>query len=380
MHSWKKENRISTNFQNFRRSGMYNGTIHVDNYKLTAEQVAEGNYDFGAIPQPLADALEFINQWLMGHDLFKIKTSGSTGKPKIVSISRRQMVLSAQNTISALGIDANDTALVAINTKFIGGKMMIVRALEAGMDMIIREPSANPLHDLPGELKVDFTALVPFQLKEILEADPGKLNQIKYILIGGAPLLPDLEIKIKALKPAVYQTFGMTETVSHIALRRLNGADISDLYTAFENVNLSQDERGCLMIRSEITNNQNVITNDIVEIVNRRQFKWLGRIDNVINSGGIKIQVEKLERQIGVLLNNHLRFFIYGIPDKKLGEKVVLLIESEPLPSESHEKILKSLKGIAQKYYRPREVLYLPRFIYSETGKIMRKESISLSA
>ena len=357
---------------------MYNGIIHVNNYKLTAKQVTERDYDSETIPEIVALALEFITDWFNGQQLFEIKTSGSTGKPKVISISRRQMSLSAQNTIMALNIAAKDTALIAMNTKFIGGKMMIVRALESGMDMIILEPSSNPLHNLPGELRVDFTALIPLQLKEILENDPEKLNQIKYILIGGAPLLPDLEVKIKDLKPAIYQTFGMTETVSHIALRRLNGVNASDLYTAFENINLSQDERGCLVINSEITNNQPVITNDIVEIINRKQFRWLGRIDNVINSGGIKIQIEKLERQLSVLLDTKLKFFVYGIPDKKLGEKVALLIESEPMSEDLHKKILISLKGISQKYYRPREVLYLPSFIYSETGKIMKVESISL--
>lgn len=357
---------------------MYNGIIHVNNYKLTAKQVTERDYDSETIPEIVALALEFITDWLSGQQLFEIKTSGSTGKPKVVSISRRQMSLSAQNTIMALNIVAKDTALVAMNTKFIGGKMMIVRALESGMDMIILEPSSNPLHKLPGELRVDFTALVPLQLKEILENDPEKLNEIKYILIGGAPLLPDLEVKIKDLKPAIYQTFGMTETVSHIALRCLNGVNVSDLYTAFENISLSQDERGCLIIKSEITNNQEIITNDIVEIINPKQFRWIGRIDNVINSGGIKIQIEELEQQLSVLLDKNLRFFVYGIPDKKLGEKVALLIESEPMSADLHEKILVSLKGIKQKYYRPREVLYLPRFIYSETGKIMKAESISL--
>jgi len=357
---------------------MYNGIIHVNNFKLTAKQVTEGDYDSETISEIVAPAIEFITDWLSGQQIFEIKTSGSTGKPKVISISRRQMSLSAQSTIMALNIAAKDTALIAMNTKFIGGKMMIVRALESGMDMIILEPSSNPLHNLPEDLRVDFTALIPLQLKEILENDPEKLNQIKYILIGGAPLLPDLEVKIKDLKPAIYQTFGMTETVSHIALRCLNGVNVSDLYTAFENISLSQDERGCLIIKSEITNNQEVITNDIVEIINPKQFRWIGRIDNVINSGGIKIQIEELERQLSVLLNKNLRFFVYGIPDKKLGEKVALLVESEPLSADLHEKILASIKGVAQKYYRPREVLYLPKFIYSETGKIMRVESISL--
>jgi O-succinylbenzoic acid--CoA ligase len=357
---------------------IYNGVIHVNNVTLTGQQVTHKNFDFDAFPQPLAIALEFINLWLKGKQLFEIKTSGSTGKPKVVSISRRQMELSAQNTINALGINADDTALVTMDTKFIGGKMMIVRALEARMDMVIQEPSANPFRYLPDDLKVDFTALVPLQIQASIDHDPEKLNQIKYILIGGASLLPDMEVKIQELKPTVYHTFGMTETVSHIALRRLNGINKSDLYTAFENVDLSLDERGCLRIKSEITNNLEVISNDIVEIINPKQFKWLGRVDNVINSGGVKIQIEELEQQLGALIDKNLRFFVYGIPDKKLGEKAVLLIESEPLPLGSHEKILMSLKGVEPKYYGPREVLYLPRFIYSETGKIMRKESIAV--
>ncbi len=357
---------------------IYNGIIHVNNVTLTGQQVANENFNFDAFPQPFATALEFINLWLTGQQQFEIKTSGSTGKPKVVSISRRQMVLSAQNTINALGINADDTALVAMDTKFIGGKMMIVRALEAGMDIVIKKPSANPFRDLPDDLNVDFTALVPLQIQAAIDHDPEKLNQTKYILIGGASLLPDLDVKIRKLKPAVYQTFGMTETVSHIALRRLNGAHKSGLYTAFENVNLSLDKRGCLKVKSEITNNLEVISNDLVEIVNPKQFRWIGRVDNVINSGGIKIQIEELEQQLGALLDKNLRFFVFGIPDKKLGEKVVLLIESEPLLLDSHEKILMSLNGVKSKYYRPREVLYLPRFIYSETGKIMRKESISV--
>ena len=360
---------------------MYNGIIHVNNYKLTAKQVKERDYDSETISEIVSPAIEFIADWISGQQLFEIKTSGSTGKPKVISVSRRQMSLSAQNTIMTLGITAKNMALVAMNTKFIGGKMMIVRALESGMDIILREPSSNPLHNLPVELKVDFTALVPLQLKEILEDDPEKLNQIKYILIGGATVLPDLEVKIKELKPAIYQTFGMTETVSHIALRRLNGVNASDLYTAFENINLSQDERGCLIIKSEITNNQLVITNDIVEIINRRQFRWIGRIDNVINSGGVKIHIERLEEIMAVLFQKDKisnRFIISKKSDSLLGEKVILVIEGNQWENDRIINWLKILKSKMPSYHVPKEICFLNNFPLTPTGKIIRYSITSL--
>jgi O-succinylbenzoic acid--CoA ligase len=316
--------------------------------------------------------LEFCRQWLNGQQTFSLQTSGSTGQPKTIVVSRQQMVVSAAGTIKYFKLKPGDTALVCLSTAYIAGKMMLVRAFECGMKIIAIEPVGNPLAGITAA--VDFMAVVPLQIDSILEdsATLTKLGTIKATLVGGAPVTIALEQKLAACGAPVYATFGMTETLSHIAIRQMAPQQES-IFTVLPNIIISQDARGCLTITGPVTNHKVVITNDTVDLINENQFNWLGRVDRVINSGGIKIQVEQLERKIEKVmldLNMNNRFFVYGEKDNQLGEKAVLLVEG--IPSEN-DALVAGLNEHLTKYEVPKLIRYYPNFIETRTGKIDRK-------
>ena len=202
------------------------------------------------------EILKFTHNWLSGQQTFTITTSGSTGKPKPIAITREQMKLSAAMTLKALDLHEGDTALLCLNPMYIAGKMMIVRALEANMTLVAVTPTANPLRKLTEAIKIDFTALVPYQLKTVLKEGGKsslKLNYMKGILLGGGPVDGSLETMVQSVNAPVYATFAMTETVSHFALRRINGPDRSIYFRVLENNRISTDDRGCLCVRGPVT-------------------------------------------------------------------------------------------------------------------------------
>ncbi len=317
----------------------------------------------------------FINAWQADKQKFTINTSGSTGTPKSITITRKQMLASIENTKKAFGLLKGDAALICINTAYIGGLMMLARSLEIGMEMTILEPAANPFTGISTKKHFDFIALVPLQLEAILNSSHAhRLNSCKAIIIGGAAVNVHLLEKLQQATSPIYATYGMTETVSHIALKRLNGEKKADVFTAFDNVMLSQDDRGCLVIQGAITNHEKIITNDKVELLNGKQFNLLGRIDHVINSGGVKIQIEQLESKLANILkgNNFSHpFFITSKLDEKLGEKVVLCLESENVLDT--DKILSFLKLSLDKFEVPKEIIILSQFERTETGKVRRR-------
>lgn len=329
--------------------------------------------------------LSFCHAWLRGQPTFKINTSGSTGKPKNIQISREQMQTSVQATAQALNLKGGDQALACINTAYIGGKMMLVRALELGMPLTVIPPSSKPLASV--DKSIDFTALVPLQLKSMLEAEDkecmAKLNAMKAILVGGAPVGPVLEQLIHDhLSAPVYSTYGMTETVSHIALRRLNGSAASDIYELLPGVEVRQDERACLSVKGKVSNEQWLQTNDIIDLLDEKHFRWLGRFDNVVNSGGVKLYADKLETTIQPAIEAYgiaERFFLTGLPDDKLGEKLCLIIEREEhLKATQQEKLKIWMQKHLHPYEVPKEIIQLPEFILSPSGKIRRKHTLNL--
>ena len=317
----------------------------------------------------------FIKAWQSTQQEFSINTSGSTGTPKLIKITRKQMLASIENTKNAFGLMQGDAALVCINTAYIGGLMMLARSLEIGMEMTIVEPVANPFLKITDDKHFDFIALVPLQLDAILNSDhASRLDNCKAIIIGGAAVNIHLLEKLQQVTAPIYATYGMTETVSHIALKRLNGEEKADVFTAFDNVLLSQDERRCLVIQGAITNHKKIITNDKVELLNDKQFNLLGRIDNVINSGGVKIQIEQLENKlVNIYKGNNFScpFFVTSKPDKILGEKVVLCVESENVLDT--DEILSFLKLSLDKFEVPKEIIILSQFDRTETGKVRRR-------
>ena len=328
--------------------------------------------DFSIVVSPFQTAFEFCKNYLTGVAEFPILTSGSTGPPKTVVLSRGQLQSSASMTIRTLGLRTAYKTLLCISTDHIGGKMMLVRGMELGMEIYLTEPKAELL--VTGLPQVDFMALVPVQLHQFINSGEGRnyLNACKVIIVGGAGMDPALEKELDQLETPIYHTFGMTETASHFALKRLNGTQKQQNYLAFEGVSLSKDTRGCLIVEGEITNNIPLITNDLIDLIDQNEFKWLGRWDRVINTGGYKVHPELLDspiRNILSSLNIHQDYLLVGLPHARWGQQVTLVLEMEPLNKESETRLQELLKSTLHSYEVPKEFRYLNPFPRTGTGK-----------
>lgn len=302
--------------------------------------------------------------WVIGH------TSGSTGTPKEVRLLKEDMKASARLTNDFLGIGPHSVLLLCLSASYIAGKMMIVRALEAGAELIVGEVSSRPLKNIPGGGRpIDLAAMVPMQVEESFKhsEDRAILAGIRQILIGGAPVSPALEQKIQNLTVVCYATYGMTETVSHVALRRLGE---QSCYFALGEVSFSSDDRGCLIVEAPHLQARRFVTNDLVERIDERHFKWLGRYDYAINSGGMKFLPEQIEHKIGSCIS--CRYFITALPDERLGERIVLVIEGDYPGKESSAAILDRLKPYLTPYEMPKTVFYCPEFRETASGKVIR--------
>ena len=321
-------------------------------------------------------AEDFVLAWERGQEVFTLATSGSTGTPKSIEIHRRQMEASAAATTAALGLERGKKALIGINPAFIGGKMALVRGLQLGWDLYVTEPSARALADWPFAEPPYHASMVPLQLGACI-ADPilkDRLAGMHSVLIGGAPLAASIEAEAEHIPHvALYQTFGMTETVSHIALRRLNGESKTNVYTLLPGHEGRMDERGCLAVCGPITDNAWVQSHDRVTFVGPTQFTWLGRTDFTINSGGIKLQPEVLESELGPLLHQFgytAEYYVIGREDVTLGQKVVLVLLASNV---NIEELRTYLAQHLPPYHAPRAIEVVSGFTRTATGKIIRK-------
>ena len=332
---------------------------------------------------------EFLEEWNNPSPYVHVQTSGSTGTPKPMLVEKSRMLASARITNDFLGLQPGDTALLCMSLDFIAGKMMVVRALERGLRLVCVEPSGHPLRhngDCPqcvalnDQTPLSFAAMVPLQVYNSLQVpeERERLKQIKHLIIGGGAIDDDLAAELKAFPNAVWSTYGMTETLSHIALRRLSGPDASDWYTPFSSVTVSLSDDSTLIIDAPEVCPDRLITNDIANLSlgpgpNDRfpQFRILGRKDNVICSGGLKIQAEELERQ----LRPHLRvpYLISKRPDSKFGEIVVLLTEG---PVDDAREVC---ERILPKYHHPRAYVHVSHIPLTATGKPARREAEKLA-
>ena len=323
------------------------------------------------------EILSFIIEWKAGKDIFHLKSSGTTGSPKIITLHRDQMILSAESTLNFLGIPTGGKALLCLDPRYIAGKMVIVRSITGNMDLYAIDPKSNPLSGFEPDHLIDLASFVPYQVVEILE-DPetsDKFRNIKNVLIGGAAISTRLEKKLGPYENRIFHTFGMTETVSHIALRQLSGLEQSRNFRVMPGISIGSDERGCLTIEGEITGNKKLLTNDLVKIMDEGEFVWKGRIDQVINTGGIKINLNSLEYKIREVLESisiHNNFFIEHIEDEKLGDKIVLILESGYV-NINLESIKAAFKKRLSKYEIPRKIYVVQKFSRTDTGKINRK-------
>ena len=307
---------------------------------------------------------EFLEEWNNSSPYIHVQTSGSTGVPKPMLVEKRRMLNSARITCDFLGLHEGDTALLCMSLDYIAGKMMVVRAIERGLKLIVQEPNGHPM----AVSSIDFAAMVPMQVYNSLQVpeERERLMQIKNLIIGGGAIDDALAAELKTLPNAVWSTYGMTETLSHIALRRLSGPEASEFYTPFPGVRLSLSPEDCLIIDAPEVCPEPLVTNDIAEL-SFQNFKILGRKDNIICSGGLKIQAEQLERQ----LRPHIRvpYLISKRPDAKFGEIVVLLTEG------SVDEAREVCQRVLPKYHQPRAYIHLDHIPLTETGKPARKQA-----
>mgnify|MGYP004531549471 FL=1 len=354
---------------------------------------------------------DFLSEWNNGSDRVLVHTSGSTGKPKPMMVEKKRMLNSARITCDFLGLKPGDSALLCMSLDYIAGKMVVVRSIERHLHLISVSPSGHPLKDI--DLKdvngkdvngeITFAAMVPMQVYNTLQVpeERERLTHIRHLIIGGGAIDASLEKELRSLPGniAIWSTYGMTETLSHIALRRINGDEASEWYQPFDSVKISQTDEGCLVIDAPLVCAETLVTNDIVEIepyiynkvekhdkeekhdkVEKLRFRIKGRKDNVICSGGIKIQIEEVE----ALLKPHLEkpFMIAKKKDEKFGEIAVLLTEDEDLKkveatirrllSGKSDDSNKSSESKSHKYWIPREFRYVEHLPLTETGKPKR--------
>lgn len=317
---------------------------------------------------------EFTSYFLSDNPLCEVKTSGSTGTPKRMLVEKSRMRASARMTCDFLGLREGDNALLCMSLDYIAGKMMVVRSIERSLNLIEIQPCGHPFADLSKEgIGTDFAAIVPLQLYNTLNVPSEReyLKTIRHVIVGGGAISEDVEQQLRNFPNAIWSTYGMTETLSHIAMRRLSGPDASEWYTPMDGVSLSQDSDGCLIIDAPSLNKDTLHTNDIVELRSDGSFKIRGRRDNVICSGGIKLQIEEIERSLKPYLTHP--FQITKARDDKFGEIVVLLTEGTVAQAEEE------IPSLGNKYFRPRLILHADHLPLTETGKPARAKAAELA-
>ena len=317
---------------------------------------------------------EFVSDWQSDSPTLLVHTSGSTGKPKPMLVEKRRMEASARITCGFLGLRAGDTALLCMPLDFIAGKMVVVRSLVWGLRLVAVEPSGHPLKGLTES--PTFAAMVPMQVYNSLKVEEERrlLRDIKHLIIGGGAVNSDMAEELRGFPNAVWSTYGMTETLSHIALRRLSGAEASEWYEPFDGVGVTTSADGCLVIDAPAVCAQPLVTNDIAEIApDGRRFRIRGRRDNVVCSGGLKLQIEEMEARLQPHLN--VPYMISKRPDDKFGEAVVLLAVTDDM-----ESVCEVCRKHMPRYEQPRYFLAVSALPMTPTGKPARAEAMKLCA
>lgn len=355
--------------------------ININQKKYTKAEIVKLNIQ--AFPKWKQSIFLFLKNWFdENQKTISVSTSGSTGKPKNIEIPKNLMLKSVEMTGKFFDFKKGEKILLALSADYIAGKMILLRAIVWQMDLLIVEPKNNSLNEISTKEKIDFAAFVPLQLQTILDQNPSKLNQIKNAIIGGAAMDFDLIQKTQKLKTNIFATFGMTETISHFALQKINKKDKSSCFQLLPETEIKLDEKKCLLIKSPITGFKWLKTNDLVKIISPKEFQYLGRFDNVVNSGGIKIIVESIEKKIAQIIyqNENLnplknkRFFLAALPDEKLGEKLILIFEGH-VPIEK-TSILAFLKMYLPKYKNPKVIFFEEKFAETGSGKIDKKRTL----
>ncbi|MDX1829107.1 MAG: AMP-binding protein [Lutibacter sp.] len=355
---------------------MRNTPFHI-NFKLQGKTFNSVNELLIFSKELSEDIFTFLELWFNEKDIIEVKTSGSTGAPKSILLKKKYMINSALATGKFFNLFENTKALLCLPVDFIAGKMMLVRALTLGWKLDFVAPISNPLKNNVNTY--DFVAMVPLQLENSL----ADISKIKKLIVGGAPVSNELLNKLQKIDTDFFATYGMTETITHIAVKKLNNfkSDIlreeeKDYYSILPNIKISKDERDCLIIEAPKISDQKIITNDIVNLISEDKFSWIGRFDSIINSGGVKLHPEEIEAKLSNCIKND--FFVAGIKDDKLGERLILIIENSD-KNRSKESIFNQINKLEtlSKYQKPKEIYFVKEFVKTPTEKINRKETLN---
>ncbi len=318
------------------------------------------------IANPLMyDAMLFLKEWFSDARYIGLQTSGSTAKPKKIQVTREQMLQSAKMTLSFLQLKEGDTALLCLSPKFIAGKMMIVRALVGGLHLFVSPSEKEPLKAL--ESNIDFAAMVPLQFLRLAQNEAESLQLIQSLLLGGAALSPEIEKIATSFETQIFHTYGMTETLSHIALRKITGLESIEYFQVLDGIQIAQDERGCLKVKAAYLTDGWLQTNDKVELLDNNRFIVLGRMDDIINMAGMKMFPQQIERKIASFCE--FNFAIVGVSDERSGQLPVLIIEAD-LSTKELFGLWNNLEEQLHAHEMPRKIVLFESFPMLDSGKI----------
>ncbi len=320
-------------------------------------------------PEWIRDIARTIKAWYGHSEIVPIHTSGSTGPPKLIHLHKKEMIASARLTASRFGLQPGMKCLNCLPSRYIAGMMMIVRALVIKMDVYCTEPKIAP--GIPSDVKIDFAAFTPMQLSASIQKNQQAINNIRTIIVGGAPVTNELLLQLQDIHANCFATYGMTETITHVAVSPLNGPGDPGIFEALDGVSFSE-QSGNLCIHADHLKSP-IFTRDVIELLDEFHFKWLGRSDFIINKGGIKINPLQIENVLRPAI--HDRFIVSGITNKKSGQDLVLIIESDPYIDEKRELIEDRIQNLP-KLQRPARVIFVPELLETKTGKIKRNADL----
>ncbi|OYX23196.1 MAG: O-succinylbenzoic acid--CoA ligase [Flavobacteriales bacterium 32-35-8] len=311
----------------------------------------------------------FLMDWLDKKDYITIKTSGSTGKQKTIEVKKQAMVNSAIATGDFFNLKPGNKALHCLPSNYISGKMMLIRAMILGLELDIVNPTSEPV--FLKNKKYDFCAMTPMQLRNTLD----RTHNIETIIVGGSKVTNSLKEAIVNHPAKIFETYGMTETVSHFALKQLNNFtddqhNKQQHFKLLPGITISQDDRNCLVVEVPYISPDKIVTNDVVEIHSETEFEWIGRYDNVVNTGGVKVFPEQIENKLAGIIDK--RYIIASEPDEVLGEKLILVVEDKT--NELDPSVFDGL----EKFEKPKVVYNLEKFNETGFGKIQRKKTLAL--
>lgn len=345
--------------------------MQINGVTYSSQQLQEyirGRYD---IAEEWEQCLyDFMLQWLSDSDEIALQTSGSTGQPRQIVFPKSAFEASARATINYFDIQPDSNLLLCLPAQYVAARLMVVRAFVGNCNLVILPPSGNPLAQLT--VPIDFAALVPLQVSNALSLCPEKFALISKMIVGGSSVSDTLKAQLASVTTSVWETYGMTETLTHVAVKQVNGMD-GDCFEALPGVTFSKNDSDCLVVYAPHIATNEVATNDIVQLVDNKRFTLLGRADCVINTGGVKVQAEIIEAKLSALIS--IPFAVFGSPDERLGQQVTLVVEGKKLDF-NFELLFQ--KAELTKFEWPRLIVECQKLPLTDSGKIKRSELVNL--